>query len=57
MKSLYCIDCGRELSEYLSETLHYCNICETRLSKRSFLYDKLTIELEKIYPRIVELKV
>ncbi|WP_164985292.1 hypothetical protein [Ammoniphilus sp. CFH 90114] len=30
MKSQYCIDCGRELNEYISETLHVCNICETR---------------------------
>ncbi|MEW9671364.1 hypothetical protein [Ammoniphilus sp. 3BR4] len=32
MKSQYCIECGRELKEYLSETLHVCNICETRKS-------------------------
>jgi phospholipid N-methyltransferase len=29
MKSVYCIECGRELAEYLSETLHHCNICES----------------------------
>lgn len=30
MKSQYCIDCGREINEYMSETLHVCNICETQ---------------------------
>lgn len=28
--SQFCIDCGRELQEYMSETLHVCNICETQ---------------------------
>jgi hypothetical protein len=51
MKSLYCIDCGRDLKEYISETLHYCNICETRLSKTSFVYDKLTLQPGQAYKK------
>ncbi len=27
--SQFCIECGRELHEYISQTLHVCNLCET----------------------------
>ncbi|MBP1935048.1 hypothetical protein [Ammoniphilus resinae] len=41
MKSQFCIECGRELNEYISETLHICTICESAGNKRSYLLKKM----------------
>lgn len=40
MNSTYCIDCGRELKEYPSQTLHCCTLCETKkgIGTINFLY-------------------
>jgi hypothetical protein len=40
MKILYCIECGRELQEYISETLQYCNICESHKRNEFSVYGK-----------------
>lgn len=44
MNCEYCIDCGRELIDYTTHTLHFCIICENKIGSETFVFEKLNVK-------------